>query len=484
MVRWRRQGEQCVHHGAQGLWVGVVAIVDQRRAANLENLRRACPARYSVFQRGSAFFQRNPARQARPRSPASALRDIVLAQQTQLALSRADLPATTVKLVPSAPIGVIDSARGSAQAPVPIVNRLASKISTKLLRHTGRRNSGSRYQAAAEMRSIHTSRGQSQPGRRENFRHGPCPRSSPRPSPARRFCTARQSLRRATCPFQGSRLHVPAAAAITAAASRNDCSNFPRIYARESDVSSTCAMASLVVVFPALPVMPITRLPQCRRTEEASRCMAASGSSTRRSLRIPSLFVRRTIACDRAITAATAPRFRSLTRQNRVHQIARHGRQRKGRHAESCASRWNIRCACWSPTMRERIPGRLRSHPFTNLFKAQLHRASFLSRLDSPYRSSNACRASSASSNGIVRSRRICTFSWPLPAITTTSFSRASAMAVNRAGPDLVPPGTSNSAGLQTRKNFLKDCIGILGAGIVAGGHDKVASLYRPHDPC
>ena len=87
--------------------------------------------------------------------------------------------------------------------------------------------------------------------------------------------------------------------------------------------------------------------------------------------------------------------------------------------------------------------------------------------------------ATSASSKGMVRSARICSFSWPLPAMRTTSpglaASSARRMAAARSGsmvyatPVAFRPGSISA----------RMASGIFGAGIVAGGDDEIAAFAR-----
>ena len=82
-----------------------------------------------------------------------------------------------------------------------------------------------------------------------------------------------------------------------------------------------------------------------------------------------------------------------------------------------------------------------------------------------------ASRATSRSSNGIVRSRSSCPCSWPLPAITTTSpspaASTARAMAAAPVGLDLLPA-------VHAREDLLDDRVGLLAARIVGRDDDAV----------
>ena len=70
------------------------------------------------------------------------------------------------------------------------------------------------------------------------------------------------------------------AAASATAAVRCGCSNCPLFFTTVKRVPSSAAIASFVVVLPALPVMATTRVPAACRTACASACSARSVSST------------------------------------------------------------------------------------------------------------------------------------------------------------------------------------------------------------
>ena len=95
---------------------------------------------------------------------------------------------------------------------------------------------------------------------------------------------------------------------------RSNCSGRPKaLFRLPRDLStlnfapSAAAIASLVVVLPAEPVMATTRLPQCLRTCAASACNAISGSSVMSS-GAASAASGSCATRARETTAATAPR--------------------------------------------------------------------------------------------------------------------------------------------------------------------------------
>ena len=79
----------------------------------------------------------------------------------------------------------------------------------------------------------------------------------------------------------------------------------------------------------------------------------------------------------------------------------------------------------------------------------------------------------------MVRSARICSFSWPLPAIRTTSSGFADPQGEANGGGAIGLDGVMDAAGFERRFNFGENRARIFGARVVAGGHDKVASLAR-----
>ena len=85
---------------------------------------------------------------------------------------------------------------------------------------------------------------------------------------------ARQFRRDGSCPFRPRQIRARARGAAIAAAVRKALLRLPCDLSTLNFAPSAAAMASLVVVLPAEPVMATTRLPHWRRTCEASACSA------------------------------------------------------------------------------------------------------------------------------------------------------------------------------------------------------------------
>jgi hypothetical protein len=117
------------------------------------------------------------------------------------------------------------------------------------------------------------------PAHRQSSQCAPCPRWSPRPSPARRCAPAQRSHRRGSCPSRSRQFRAPASRRSNCSGRPKPLFRLPRDFSTLNFAPSAAATASLVVVFPAEPVMATTRLPQRLRTCAASACKAISGSS-------------------------------------------------------------------------------------------------------------------------------------------------------------------------------------------------------------
>ena len=79
----------------------------------------------------------------------------------------------------------------------------------------------------------------------------------------------------------------------------------------------------------------------------------------------------------------------------------------------------------------------------------------------------------------MVRSARICSFSWPLPAMQDDIVRLCGSESEADGGCAVGLDGVADAGGLEAGLDFGEDGERIFGAGIVAGGDDEVASLAR-----
>ena len=261
---------------------------------------------------------------------------------------------------------------------------------------------------------------------------------------------------------------------------------FPRLRTTRYRAARNSAVTSLVVVLPALPVIATTFVPDSRRIACARSC-----SADRRVLdfdhdrRARPAFARRAAFACHPRGPRPPPRRRRSPRAAKSAPSNRSPRMRDVTDRRRCSVRVSIDT---SPNSRPASPAitraaHLRARPMRRVNVICVTRRPTCVR-----RRASASRATATSSNGSVRSPITWYFSWPLPAISTTS-PAAPVRSPWRSPPrDRRSPAAAASAvASRVRRdaalNLLDDPVRILAARVVRRDHDHDRSAGRRPRP-